>query len=256
MIYPLNRETFEFIVWGWILLAVVIFVILLFIRAPYGRYSSRKWGVSVPNRWGWFLMEIPSPALFLLFFLQGEAGKNSVVWIIAGLFLLHYFNRSLIYPFRIRTKGKTMPLVVVLLAVFFNVMNGGLLGYFLGNFSNQYSGLWMGDLRFIGGILLFFTGLIINTSADESLILLRNNKGNGYQIPRGGLFRWISCPNFFGEIIEWLGYALLCWSLPALSFFIWTFCNLVPRALNHHRWYREYFPDYPANRKAVFPFLL
>ncbi len=32
--------------------------------------------------------------------------------------------------------------------------------------------------------------------------------------------------------------------------------NLIPRALDHHKWYRKEFSDYPANRKAVFPFLV
>jgi hypothetical protein len=77
-----------------------------------------------------------------------------------------------------------------------------------------------------------------------------------YKIPFGNLFRYISCPNHFGEIIEWAGYALLCWNLPASAFFIWTSANLIPRAIAHHHWYREHFSDYPMNRKAVIPFIL
>jgi steroid 5-alpha reductase family enzyme len=98
--------------------------------------------------------------------------------------------------------------------------------------------------------------MIINLTADEKLIHMRKTRANGYQIPYGGLFNKISCPNFFGEMVEWLGFAILCWSLPALSFFIWTLCNLLPRALDHHRWYKKQFPDYPADRKAVVPYLL
>ena len=98
--------------------------------------------------------------------------------------------------------------------------------------------------------------MIINVSSDEKLIHLRKKSTSGYQIPRGGLFEKISCPNFFGEIVEWAGFAIICWSLPALSFFVWTFCNLVPRALAHHKWYRSNFSDYPPGRKAVFPFIL
>jgi hypothetical protein len=48
---------------------------------------------------------------------------------------------------------------------------------------------------------------------------------------------------------------LLTWCLPSLSFFIWTFVNLVPRAVDHHRWYKNNFKDYPVKRKAVFPFI-
>ena len=39
-------------------------------------------------------------------------------------------------------------------------------------------------------------------------------------------------------------------------FFIWTFINLVPRAISHHKWYKDNFKDYPKNRKAIIPKLL
>ena len=97
---------------------------------------------------------------------------------------------------------------------------------------------------------------MINNKSDSYLISLRKNKDNGYVIPKEGLFKYISCPNFFGEIIEWLGFAILTWSVAGLAFFLWTFFNLVPRALSHHKWYKKTFPEYPKERKAVFPFIV
>ena len=94
--------------------------------------------------------------------------------------------------------------------------------------------------------------MYINHGTDTRLIAIRKEK-EGYQIPQGWLFRWISCPNHFGEIVEWTGFALIAWSVPALTFAIWTFCNLAPRALNHHAWYHENFKEYPKNRKAFIP---
>ena len=38
-----------------------------------------------------------------------------------------------------------------------------------------------------------------------------------------------------------------------LAFCVFTAANLIPRALSNHRWYRENFPDYPANRRALIP---
>ena len=104
------------------------------------------------------------------------------------------------------------------------------------------------------GLIVFCLGMIINRHSDKKLISLRK-KDQGYFIPKGGLFNYISCPNHFGEIVEWAGFAIIAWSIPALSFFIWTFCNLVPRALNHHQWYQSHFKDYPNNRKAIIPFI-
>ncbi len=252
----MEEKTFNLLVLGWCAVALLLFLILLRVKAPYGRHSSSGWGITIPNRWGWFLMETTAPAVFLWFFLRGNTEKNSVLWIAAGLFLLHYANRSLVYPFRIRTRGKRMPLVVALMAVFFNTVNGFLLGYSHGNLQIYDSPGWLARPSSLAGLLLFAAGMAINLASDETLIRMRKKNGKAYGIPEGGLFTLVSCPNFLGEIIEWGGYALFCFSLPALSFFIWTFSNLVPRALNHHRWYRERFPGYPPGRRAVFPWLL
>jgi steroid 5-alpha reductase family enzyme len=149
-----------------------------------------------------------------------------------------------------------MPLAVVLMAVFFNIVNGGIIGYYNGSLQEQYEPAWLSDPRFLMGIVLFLSGMAINISSDETLIRLRKSGEKDYNIPEGGLFRYVSCPNFFGEMIEWFGYALMSWSLSAFSFFIWTLSNLVPRALDHHIWYRNSFPDYPLARKAVIPFIL
>jgi hypothetical protein len=250
-----DKSTFDLIVIGWITLACLIFPILLFVTAPYGRHSTRKWGITILNREGWILMEIPALLVFLFFIATGKSDKNIVVWIIFSLFTLHYINRSLIYPFRIKTQAKRIPILIVIMAIMFNTVNGYINGYYLGTMQ-QYGNAWLTDPRFIAGILLFFAGMIINISADEKLIHIRRSRTDGYQIPYGGLFNLISCPNFFGEIIEWLGFAVLCWSLPAVSFLAWTICNLVPRSIDHHRWYKKQFADYPENRKAIFPYLL
>ena len=56
-----------------------------------------------------------------------------------------------------------------------------------------------------------------------------------------------------GDIIDWIGWAILTWSISGLVFAIWTIANLFPRALAHHKWYQEKFSDYPKNRKAIIP---
>jgi 3-oxo-5-alpha-steroid 4-dehydrogenase 1 len=154
-------------------------------------------------------------------------------------------------------QGKKMPLLIMFSAVFFNLVNASLNGYWLGFVAPPYPENWMIDPRFILGGILFISGFIINLAADKKLIGLRKGGKTGYFIPRGGMFNYISCPNFFGEIIEWSGFALMAWNLPALSFAVWTAANLIPRALDHHRWYKSYFKEeYPKSRKAVIPFII
>lgn len=252
----MEKPLFDLLVGVWISVAIIVFVVLLFVTAPFGRHSKKTWGLTIPDRLGWFLMEIPAPLIFILLVLTGSAPKTLTVWIITGLYVAHYINRAIIYPLRIRTRSKEMPLVVTLMAVFFNFVNAGFLGYYTGTLQTMYTSDWLTDPRFIAGLAIFIAGMAINLTSDEKLIHLRKKKSNGYQIPRGGLFERVSCPNFLGEIVEWGGYALLCWSLPAFSFFIWTFCNLVPRALDHHKWYKKQFAGYPDDRKAVIPYLI
>ena len=50
------------------------------------------------------------------------------------------------------------------------------------------------------------------------------------------MFTYVSGANFFGEIVEWTGFALACWSLPSLAFVSFTALNIGPRAIQHHKY--------------------
>ena len=233
----------------WIIIGLIIFPINLIYKAPYGRHTSKKWGISIDNKLGWIIMELPAllicPAIYFYFKIDFD---TSIMFIC--LWIIHYFNRTIIFPFRIKTKGKKMPLAIVLSAFFFNTVNGSINGYFLSNIKLDSVSIFL-----ITGFLLFVTGLYINISSDNKLINLRKIK-KGYFVPKGGLFKYISCPNFFGEILEWFGFTLMTFNIGSLSFFIWTCCNLIPRGLAHHSWYKNKFNEYPKERKAILPFLI
>ena len=254
----MKESTFYLLVYTWIAIAIFVFPVIIRIVAPYGRHSSKKWGAVIDNRLGWILMELPALLVFSGFFLFGAGSHPAVTWIFFSLWLLHYVNRTLVFPFRLRTKGKKMPLAIVLMGNGFNFVNGFVNGYYLGTLAtaDQYPLDYFLDMRFVAGIIIFFAGMFINLQADTILIHLRKPGETGYVIPQKGFFRFVSCPNHFGEILEWTGFAVMTWSLPGLSFAVWTVVNLLPRALHHHKWYKATFPDYPAERKAVFPFFL
>lgn len=252
----MERSTFFIILWSWAILGLLIFILLLFVTAPYGRHSRKDWGPNIPNRQAWFFMEFASLLVFVLSFLLGPMGVEPVTWIFFALYVGHYTNRSIIWPWRTRTSGKQMPLVIAILAVFFNLVNGFTNGYFFSAFAREYTWEWLFDLRFIIGAVVYFAGVFVNWWSDQILLNLRKGGKKGYFVPYGGMFKWISCPNFFGEILEWTGFAILTWSPAALVFALWTIFNLVPRALDHHTWYRTTFPDYPSDRKAILPRIL
>lgn len=252
----ITTEILNLVALAWIGMAILIFPVLLRVTAPYGRHTTQRWGPMISNRLGWFLMEFPALAVFGYFMLAGGRLNEQIILIAFVLWEMHYINRTIIFPLRIKTSRKKMPLAIAGMAVFFNFINGFINGYWLGLLAPAYPESWITDPRFIAGILLFFLGFSINLFHDNLLIKLRKNNGSSYKIPEGGLFRYISCPNFFGEMLEWGGFALMTWCLPSLSFFVWTVVNLLPRALDHHRWYKSKFEDYPAERKAVIPFVL
>jgi 3-oxo-5-alpha-steroid 4-dehydrogenase 1 len=247
---------FNAIVLAWIALALILFPIQLFVTAPYGRHVRDGWGPRIPNRLGWFAMEIVSLIVFAALFLGGPTHKSAPMGIFFALWVAHYTNRSLIFPWRVHTAGKTIPLVIVASAVCFNVVNAGLNGFYLGTLAPAYPLSWLTDPRFIIGLAMFLAGAATNIWADNRLIALRSGDGTDYAVPCGGAFELVSCPNLSGEILQWFGFALLCWNLPALSFAIWTAANLIPRAISHHRWYRAHFADYPKSRRAGIPGIL
>ncbi len=253
--YFLVYENISYFIYGWIALGVIIFLILLVQRAPYGRFRGGNWGPEIGNRLGWIVMESPSFFLFSFFFFQVDGAASTATWIFFSLWFLHYFYRSLIYPLLLHNRDKTIPLLIVALGFLFNTINSFLNGVHLGQSGALYPNDWLGDVRFITGFMLFVVGISINIHSDAILLSLRRPGEYGYKIPLGGLFRLVSCPNYLGEIIEWGGFALMVWALPATSFWIWVVANLLPRAMAYHRWYKTEFPHYPSSRKVIVPFL-
>jgi protein-S-isoprenylcysteine O-methyltransferase Ste14 len=247
------KEYFIFIGF-WIAIGIVAGLYLLRKEAPYGRFSSKNWGPMISNRWGWFLMEGTVMVAFACRIPFKQFNWQTPAGVMIVLFFIHYVHRSFIYPLMIRTKGKKMPVLIMLSAMVFNTINGSLLGSWFANFAHYSTGWYLSPL-FITGMILFIGGMILNWTADYHLIHLRKKGETGYKIPQSGLFKLVTSPNLLGEIVEWGGYALLTWSLPALAFFIWTCSNLLPRAIANHRWYKKQFPGYPTGRKILVPYL-
>jgi len=233
--------------------ALVVFIAGFFVTAPYGRHVRTWRGPSVQDRVSWAIMESPAVLVFGALFLVGTHNRDATAVVFLVLWEVHYLYRSLIYPLVRRTRGKRMALAVVALGVWFNVFNAYLNGRQVFTFSDPYSEQWISDPRFLVGVALFVAGFVICLRAELALVRLRTSSRSSYSIPYEGLHKWISCPNYLGEIIEWIGWAIATWSAAGLAFALWTVANLVPRARAHDLWYREHFPDYPVERKALIP---
>lgn len=100
-----------------------------------------------------------------------------------------------------------------------------------------------------------FTGMLVNWSSDYIIRHLRKPGDTRHYLPQKGMYRYVTSANYFGEIVEWAGWAILTCSLSGLVFLWWTIANLVPRADAIWKRYREEFGDAVGTRKRVFPFL-
>ena len=249
-------DNYYIFVYSWIIIGAISFPFILKYGAPYGRHTSNNWGPLVDNKIAWIIMELPALILCPFIVFTSENPVSDITKLFIVLWIIHYFNRSVIFPLRIKTKLKKMPLIIAILAFLFNVINGLVNGIYFSSMRYDYSISWLSTPEFVIGISLFVIGFYINNKSDSYLISLRKDNEKGYVIPKRGFFKYVSCPNFFGEILEWLGFAIMTWSVAGLAFFLWTFFNLVPRSLSHHKWYKKKFPEYPKERKAVFPTIL
>ncbi|XP_050214345.1 steroid 5-alpha-reductase DET2 [Mercurialis annua] len=239
------------------------FISLKFLQAPYGKHNRPGWGPSISPPLAWFLMESPTLWLTFLLFPFGQHANNPKALILMSPYLIHYFHRTCVYPIRLylntdkqKTKAASgFPISVALMAFAFNLLNAYLQARWVSNYKEDYESDGWFWWKFCSGLLVFASGMWINIWSDRVLVGLKRG-GGGYKIPRGGLFELVSCPNYFGETMEWLGWTVLTWSWTGFAFFLYTFANLVPRACANHKWYLEKFgEDYPRSRKAVIPFL-
>lgn len=242
-----------------VFLAVVVFFALQRITPGYGIVYDRKWGPSVNNRLGWVLMEAPVFFAMLIMWLCSPKRGEPALVVMTSLFLLHYFQRSFIFPMLIKGKSR-MPLSIILSGVTFNLLNAYMIGgwfFYLDPAPETYGASWLTSPLFILGCAVFFTGMGINLHSDHIIRSLRRPGDTGHYIPRGGMFRYVTSANYFGELTEWIGFAILTWSLPGLVFALWTFANLAPRARATHRKYIEKFGDHYSSlgRRYIIPFI-
>jgi 3-oxo-5-alpha-steroid 4-dehydrogenase 1 len=235
-----------------------------FVPTPYGRFASERFGLALDPRIGWFLMELPATLSFLYFFFSGPRHAETVPLVFLCVWLVHYGNRGFYFPFSIRSPQgarASFSLMVIATGWIVTSLHGYLHAAYFTSHATQYTIDWLCDPRFLIGLPIYAVSLALTMHSDAIVrgLRSRNEVAMGervYRIPRGGLFRFVSSPSYFTELTGWAGLALCTWSLAGVFIFAVSAANLVPRALATHRWYRERFPDYPRERRALIPYLL
>ena len=265
-----NFYTTAFNIYLWVMIgiAAVVFVALYFVKAGYGMFVSNKWGKSINNKVAWFLMEFPIFIAMIAIWLLSPHRFDLVPMIFLLIFEMHYFQRSLVFPWLMKGKSSQMSLVVMFMGITFNLLNAIMQGYwiFFESYNCDYHAFglsyqdtaWLWSPQFVIGFIIFIFGFYVNLRSDYIIRHLRKSDNDTkHYLPKGFLFEYVTSANYLGELIEWLGFAILTWSISGLVFFIWMFANLVPRA---DAIYKRYQQDFAAemerkNLKRVFPFV-
>ncbi|ADV20389.1 3-oxo-5-alpha-steroid 4-dehydrogenase 1 [Cryptococcus gattii E566] len=145
--------------------------------------------------------------------------------ILSGLFLAHYAHRAIISPLILSPKRSPLHITVVIAATLFNLLNGYLLAVGLAFYPPKEIG-W----QFIFGVIGWAIGFFGNVYHDEILNDLRRpptrriisshlpeddaSEKERYKVPRGGLFKWISFPNYLCECSALLTARPRVWGFP------------------------------------------
>lgn len=252
----LSEQAYQGLMIAMAIVAVIVFFALYRIKAGYGIFRSGGWGPSLNNRLGWVLMEAPAFLTMLVVWICSPRRGDLVPLVMFLLYELHYFQRSFIFPLLIRGRSR-MPIAIMAMGAVFNLLNAYIQGAWLFYFAPEglYTLDWLWSPQFIGGCLLFFAGMAINLQSDAIIRSLRKPGDTRHYLPHGGMYDYVTSANYFGEIVQWGGFALLTFSWAGLLFFVWTAANLVPRADAIYRRYREEFGEEVGRRKRVFPFI-
>ena len=247
---------FTYLLWVMSFLAIVVFICLYFITAGYGQFRTKRWGYSIDNRVAWFLMEAPVFFVMLIIWCRAGFPFHLPELILLGLLLVHYFQRSFVFPSLMKGHSR-MPLSIMMIGILFNVINGimqggGLFWFPITAYTQGASYLLRWNA--IVGIIVFLFGMIVNWHSDYVIRHLRQPGDTRHYLPQAGFYRYVTSANYFGELVEWIGFAIAAANPAAWVFALWTGANLIPRAHAIHRKYHEEFGDEAVGtRRRIIP---
>lgn len=237
-------------------LAVVYFIGQIIKPIPYGRHASGSGRLPIPIRIAKVIIGvIPNVVFFTLtYFVAGQHFDEAPNIIFFCLYIIHYLERSFVTPLISRYSHNKIrlwiPLSLFLTGLLFSYINAEFIG------SAEYCDNYLYDPRFVLGLIIFIIGFAMNRAADYQLVFMRKSwSDTKYSIPKGPLYFLISCPNYFGEGLQWFGWAVMTWSVAGVVTWLLSEATFIPRSRQNHKWLRNQFLDYPTIRKGLIPFI-
>lgn len=201
-----------------------------------------------------YIIEYLGPLLIHpLIFSMFSGPRSSAQWVTLALVTIHFLKREYETVFVHRFSSETMPA--------FNLVKNCAYYWFVGGvalagvtYSDWYARETYKFPRY--PVLLFLLAEMCNFKTHTILRDLRPAGTTERKIPCGLGFDWVSCPNYFFEILAWVAMSSVTNSLASWLFTAVGAGQMWFWSVKRHRRYRKEFPDYPKDRKILVPFVI
>lgn len=254
---PSDDPHFNFVCSWAVFLVGVCLVAENLASTAYGRFGEGAY-VTLPPHIGWWLMELPVTITFAYFFFVkgGSQSREPVPRFCAAVMCWHYAYRGWIFPFSIVShKDSKFSLVPALFGSMVTVTHGYLNAKWFAEHGKHLNRQWLRSPLFRLGIAMYASGFYMLTWHDTILRNLRTPGGPRYSIPRGGLFEYATCAQYFCELWTFLGFWLISAGPNGAFIFMVSVSNLVPRSVMTTTWYKKTFPGEYPERYHLIPFI-
>lgn len=221
---------------------------VLYYGQSLASFNKVRSGSVLPARLGMTILYATPIAAMFVSARDYLPAASPVQWTVFGAVLLHFIKRVSESLFLHRYSKPVSLFTTLLIASLYSTA-----AFVIGRLNLRP--IPAPDLWFLLGVVFFFIGGIGNFYHHKLLADLRKNSLD-YFIPKGGLFEFVTCPHYLFEIFTWLGFALLSHHLAAWMILFFVIAYLTAQSLRALEWYREQFPGFPNDRKAILPFIL
>lgn len=217
------------------------------LRLPYSKFGN---GVGVNSRTGLALAYTTPIIIYIAFWIEGGAPQSPYHLVVLGTFLFHFIRRILEILF-VNSYSRPTPLrALVPIALLY----GGAAAS-SAFFQVHAAGQPISNPTFILGTVVFGLGELLNGYHHWLLARLRPPGVHTYVVPRGGLFGWVASPHYFGEILSFVGYAMMSDLLPVWGNALVVSAYLSSRANSTLKWYQRKMPrQIPTGWRRLVPF--
>jgi hypothetical protein len=215
-------------------------------RLPYGKFRT---GAGVNSRAGWALTYATPVFVYIALWVEGGLPQTPYHLAVFGAFLLHFVRRIFEVSFA-NSYSRPTPLRALVFIAFLYSGVGASCGFF----QVRTFGQPISQPIFIIGVLTFAFGEVFNGYHHWLLARLRPLGVRIYTVPRRGLFGWVACAHYLGEILSFVGYAMMSNLLPVWGNAVVVTAYLSARANSTLNWYRREMPlQIPSGWRRLIP---